>query len=207
MELTDVIKFIDENKEDDAVKSYLDKYKVETEVSLDLIKSKSEQDAGVKAWLDSIKDSHANKSLETWKTNNLDKLIDEKYKQGLPKEEQENLAIKELQNKIASMEQEKNYERQTNIALKTAHEKGLPTELNKFFIGKDDEETLANFSILEQVYNQSLGSAEKSRLKNSSYAPPKSSQTKVFTIEDLNNSNATPEQRKKFFEEQRNKKK
>lgn len=33
-----------------------------------------------KKWFDSVKDKHFNKALETWKSNNLTKLIDDEVK-------------------------------------------------------------------------------------------------------------------------------
>jgi hypothetical protein len=125
-----------------------------------------------KSMLDSIKDKHFAKALDTWKTNNLPKIKEqwEAEHSNLSPEQQQ---LKDLQNKIASMEQEKNYETLKNKALTYANDNHIPVNgIIDMFVGKDEESTKANLNKLNEIFNTSVQAAVEERLKSSSYVPP-----------------------------------
>ena len=128
-----------------------------------------------KSWLDSVKDKHLQKGLETWKTNNLQKEIDKKITELYPEENEEKKQLRELNSKIEKMEQEKQREILKNKALTVAAEKKLPiSNIVDLLLGKDEESTLENIGKIEAVFGDSVQSAVEERLKSDSYTPPQS---------------------------------
>ncbi|MBY6797085.1 DUF4355 domain-containing protein [Clostridium botulinum] len=139
---------------------------------LDTFKQKINTDKDFKSYIDSLKDTHLNKGLDTWKANNLQNLIDEKIKELYPEDDPKDLELKKLQQEMENMKKEKIKEQLTNKALKIATEKGLPTDLVDYFIGQDEETTNKNLETLEKVFTDKLETTVKERLKDNSYTPP-----------------------------------
>ena len=77
MNLEEVKQFLDANKENEDVKAYLEELSA---VSADKVKGFLETDEGQKLIRPKL-DQHFTKSLETWKANNLDELVDTKVKE------------------------------------------------------------------------------------------------------------------------------
>jgi len=126
-----------------------------------------------KSWLDSVKDKHLQKGLETWKTNNLESLIDAEVKKKFPQKDEKEIELDKLRAEIDQMKQEKLKESMTNKAMKMASEKNLPIELVGFFIGRDEQETTDNLKVMEDIYNSSVQKTLELRLKGEGYVPPK----------------------------------
>lgn len=207
MEMKDIIEFMKTNKDEEEVKELISELAPKHEpepITIDTVKTLIGKDESITSWLEGQKDSHAQKFLETWQAENLESLVEEKYRERLAPEELENLAIKELQDKVAQMEAEKNYEIQRNLALKTAQDKGLPSSLIDFFIGSDDEKTLENLSALEAAYQESLATAVKTRLKDDTYVPPRAEAARVYSHEDL--GKMSREEINAYFEQELGKK-
>ncbi len=126
-----------------------------------------------KSWLDSVKNKHLQKGLETWKTENLESLIDAEVKKKFPQKDGKEIELDKLRAEIDLMKQEKLKESLTNKAMKMASEKNLPIELVGFFIGRDEQETTDNLKVLEDIYNSSVQKTLELRLKGEGYVPPK----------------------------------
>ncbi|ACA55035.1 DUF4355 domain-containing protein [Clostridium botulinum] len=139
---------------------------------LEVFKQKINTDKDFKSYMDSEKDRHYNKALDTWKANNLQSLIDEKIKELYPEDDPKDLELKKLQQEMENMKKEKIKEQLTNKALKIATEKGLPSQLVDYFIGQDEETTNKNLETLEKVFTEKLETTVKERLKDNSYTPP-----------------------------------
>ena len=129
-----------------------------------------------KSWLDSTKDQHANKHLETWKTNNFQKELDEKIKVLYPDTDPKDAALAKLQQEFNDMK--KNSERKELMLKmsKIATEKKLPIEIIEM-LGENEEEAIINLTKFETVFmNSAKVLAEeiiKERLGEGSYVPPK----------------------------------
>jgi len=129
-----------------------------------------------KSWLDSTKDQHANKHLETWKTNNFQKELDEKIKDLYPDTDPKDAALAKLQQEFNDMK--KNSERKELMLKmsKIATEKKLPIEIIEM-LGENEEEAIINLTKFETVFmNSAKVLAEeiiKERLGEGSYVPPK----------------------------------
>ncbi|AAO36102.1 DUF4355 domain-containing protein [Clostridium tetani] len=193
-DLLELIKDIDDNESIDEILKGTDFAK--SMLSIDNFKNLVATNKDFKGFLDSEKDKHYGKALETWKQNNLEKIINEEIRKRNPARDEKDIALEELQRKIEAMEEEKQYEKLKNIALKQATEKKLPTEIVDYFIGKDEEVTLNNLNKFEDVFNKQLETVVQERLKGSSYTPPKNNGNNIDTYDNLlkNADNMTPEQ-------------
>lgn len=137
-----------------------------------------------KSWLDSVKDKHLQKGLETWKTNNLEALLETEIKKRFPEKDPKDLAMEKLKHEIEQMKSAKEKEVLTNRAMKLAGDKGLPLDLVGFFVGADEDSTTANLKTLEDTYNSSVQRTLEARLKNDGYTPP-SGEGSGKSLEDL----------------------
>ncbi|GGA31137.1 capsid assembly scaffolding protein Gp46 family protein [Psychrobacillus lasiicapitis] len=137
----------------DQVKTFLDTHKDSAEVKA-YYKSNVLTADNVKTFLETSEakkvlqpklDAHFTKSLETWKTNNLDSLIEEEVKKRNPDETPEQKRIRELEEKLQSQEKESKLSKLKETALKHATKQGLDSAFaSKYierFIGDDETAT------------------------------------------------------------------
>ncbi|NRG43521.1 DUF4355 domain-containing protein [Bacillus sp. CRN 9] len=157
-----VKKFLTDNKDKDEVKAYLSGL---NPITVDGVQKFLRESADGKSWLDSEKDKHSGKSLETWKANNLQKLIDDEVAKQNPSKSPEQIKIEELTKKIEDAEKARNRESLVNKALKVAKEKNLPDGIIDFFIAEDEDGTTANLSKLEEEYNKAVQAAVDAKFK------------------------------------------
>jgi hypothetical protein len=175
MDFAEVKKYMEENKTSEEIKAYLQGL-----VTVEGVQTFLTQNEDGKRWLDSEKDKHLNKGLETWKANNLQKEIDKKINELYPEETEEKKQLRELNLRLEKMEAEKQREVLKNKALTIASEKKLP--LNKVIdlvLGNDEETTVANIGRLEEIFSSSVQSAVEERLKSTGYTPPNNNGTET----------------------------
>lgn len=182
MTFEEVKTYLEENKTSNEVKAYLQGL-----VSVEGVQSFLTQNEEGKRWLDSERDKHLNKGLETWKANNLQKEIDKRIKELYPEETEEKKQLRELNTKIEKMEAEKQREVLKNKALTLAADKKLP--INKVIdlvLGHDEETTVTNIGRFEEIFASSVQTAVEERLKSTGYTPPNSSgnETKAKNLND-----------------------
>lgn len=183
MNLEDIKKFFEENAENEEVKAYLQGLK---QMSVEEMQQLFSENQEYKKWLDSEKDRHFTKGLETWKQKTLPKLIEEEISKRFPQADPKDLKLKELEAKIAQMEQEKLREALKNKALTLATEKKLPVQLIDFLIGQDEESTLQNLSTFEEVWTSHLQSLVDEKLKSTGVQPKDTTvKTPTFTREQI----------------------
>lgn len=145
---------------DDRVRAYLS-----TEAGKNLIKTEN--------------DRFFTKGLETWKKNNLEKLVNAKVKELYPDVDPKDAELAALKAQIEQIKRESARKDLTNKALTMANEKGLPVDLVDFFVGADEETTTANMGKLESAFTAALSAAVKDKLKDGSYVPPEGGKTDV----------------------------
>lgn len=117
-------------------------------------------------------DRHFNNSLETWKTNNLQGLIDAKVKELYPDADPKDIEIQKLQQELAEQKASALKQTLTNKALTVANEKGLPADLVSYFIGDDEDSTMENLSNFEKIYTGAISAKVDEKLKGASHVPP-----------------------------------
>lgn len=162
MNLEDVKKFLSENKEQEDVKAYLGELSA---VSFDKVKGYLETPEGMKLIQPKL-DSHFTKGLETWKQNNLDKIIEEEVRKRNPQKTPEQLELEKLRKEIEDERKARNRETLVNKALKVADDKSLPKGIIDFFIADDEENTLTNLTKLEEEYSKAIQAAVDAKFKD-----------------------------------------
>ncbi|WP_203364723.1 DUF4355 domain-containing protein [Bacillus sp. REN10] len=121
--------------------------------------------SAVKSDLDSEKDKHHNTALETWKSNNLESLVEAELAKRNPQETEEQKRIAALEKELESQKKAAQREKLMNVAIKQATEKGLPTDIVDFFLADDEESTTANLGKLEEVYTKAVQAAVEKKFK------------------------------------------
>ena len=175
MNLEEVKQFLEQQKETPEVKSYLNELSA---LSEDKVRQFLDTDGGKKV-LQPRLDQHFTKGLETWKANNLDKLVDQKVKELNPTKNPLEIKVEKLEKTLKMKEIKEK-------ALVKAHQDGLPTQLIDFFLSDDSERTEANLNTFKDVFDQHLQNKTKERLKEDGIDPKGSlQQPKIFTREQL----------------------
>lgn len=196
MNLEDVKKFFEKNKDNEEVKAYLEGLK---KVSVQEVQQMLAENDELKRWFDSEKDRHFTKGLETFKQKTMPKLIEEEISKRFPEADPKDVKLKELEAKIQQMEQEKQRELLKNKALTLATEKKLPIQLIDFLIGQDEETTLQNLTTFEEVWTSHLQTLVDEKLKSTGVQPKETSvKTPTFTREQI--QSMTPEQIQKNWD-------
>lgn len=121
--------------------------------------------------LKSHRDSFTTKSIETWKANNLQKLIDEGVVKANPEETPEQKQIRELKEAFNNSEAARKRETTRNIVIKTLTEKNLPVELADYLIGENEETTNANITAFEAAILADRKVISEGILKTNGRAP------------------------------------
>ncbi|MBT2572613.1 DUF4355 domain-containing protein [Bacillus sp. ISL-51] len=159
--LEDVKKFLEENKENEDVKSYLNELSA---LSADKVNGFLDTEEG-KRLIQPRLDSHFTKGLDTWKANNLDALVDAKVKELYPEETEEQKRIRKLEKELEDQKTAAQREKLLNKAVSYASEKQLPAGVVEFFIGEDEESTMKNLGAFEEKYNAALQKAIESKFQ------------------------------------------
>ncbi|MCI1693303.1 DUF4355 domain-containing protein [Aneurinibacillus aneurinilyticus] len=182
MNLEEVKQFIEESKENEEVQTYLKGlYQMSVADVEHFLKTNKE---GM-SWLDSTVDKRTAKSLETWKANHLEGLIDTEIKKRFPEKDARDIEVERLRAEVEKMKLEKQREVLMNQAMKAATEKNLPFTLIEYFIGVDEASTLQNLTVLEEAFQQAVQKAVEQRLKGEGYTPPQSSASNTITWQSV----------------------
>lgn len=144
-------------------------------------------------------DRHFSKGLETWKHNNLQKIIDAEVSARMPNETPEAKQLREMTERIAKIEQEKTRSQMKNLGIQLAHEKNLPSGLVDYFIADNDSDTRQRINFLELEFKSAVEKAVTERLKSSATVPAATSSQQnmkaTTTVEDLMNMSYSERQR------------
>jgi hypothetical protein len=169
MLLEDIKKFIDENKDtNEDVKTYLQGFK---SVSVDEVSKLVNEKDDFKKWFDSEKDKHFSKSLSTWQTNNLEKLITDEIKKRNPDKSAEQIELEKLRADFEAAQKQLALKGVKEKAIQQATSKNIPLEILDFFVNENEETTTANLSTFESVMEKYITAKVDERLKGS-YQPP-----------------------------------
>src|SRR5665647_502894 len=170
MTIEEAKKFIEDNKGNEELKAY-----IQGLISVDGVQKFLTENEEGKRFLDSERDKHLSKGLDTWKSNNLQKEVDKRVLELYPEETAEKKQLRELNVKIEKMESEKQREVLKNKALTIIADKKLPINKIVDLLIADDEETpVGNIGRFEEIFGASVQSAVEERLKASGYNAPNS---------------------------------
>ncbi|AKA71966.1 DUF4355 domain-containing protein [Clostridium scatologenes] len=157
------------NKDSEDVKNFRSSI-----LNVDNVKSFLENNEDGKKYINSYADTRVSKGIETFKQNNLQKLINDEIAKRNPSTDPKDKALADLQKEMERMKAESARKDLTNKALKVAQEKKIPSDLINFFVGQDEESTKNNLSVLEKALETYSQKAKEEILKSGSYTPPKS---------------------------------
>lgn len=180
MILEQVKQFIEDNKQNEEMKSYLQGL---YPLSVEGIERCIQFDKDAISWFDSTVDKRSAKSLETWKANHLESLLDAEIKKRFPAKDEKEIEVERLRTEVENMKFEKQRERLTSQAIKIASERKLPLSLVDFFIGSDEATTTSNLIALEQSLQLAVQQQVEQRLKGEGYTPPADSTGQTFTLD------------------------
>ena len=119
-------------------------------------------------------------AIKTYEKKTLPKKLEEEIAKRYPPETPEQKQLRELQQKLEQIEQEKIRESLRNKALSVATEKQLPTKLIDFFVGPDEDTTMKNLAVFEEVFASAVQQAVEARFKEGGRTP----QTTTTTTKD-----------------------
>jgi hypothetical protein len=161
-----------------------DEDSVDSLFSFDKVKDTLSNDDSFKRFLDSEKDKHHSKALETWKSNNLNKILDDEIKKRFPEADPKDIELQKMKNEIEKMKQESLRKELANKAIKIANDKKLPIDMIDFLVGADEESTTKNLEKFESVFNASLEQQVQAKLSGG-YTPPSDKQTGLTEEQQL----------------------
>lgn len=166
MPLAQIKQLIEQNKDNQEVQNYLRGLILTPE--------------GVNAFLDTPEgkkllqpklDQHFTKGLETWKEKTLPGLIEEEIKKKFPDETEEQKRLRKLEEELEKERQARVKSELLNKATTLATQKGLPVDLVAYFVGQDEETTVANIGNFETVFQKHLQAAVEAKFKENGRAP------------------------------------
>ncbi len=181
MDINEVKKFIEENKESEELMGFLGNIvpqKESPELNLENVKLFLNENYDAKRWIDSEKDRHYQKAFETWKNNNYSKEIDKEIKKRFPEKDEKDIELERMKAEFEKMKAESTREKLRNKAIKVASEKQLPSDLVDYFVGEDEESTTKNLETLNTIFSNHIKKAVEDKLKDGSYVPPGSEKDK-----------------------------
>lgn len=186
-ELLKLVENIDDEGSVDEVLSGSDfaKSLLQSGLTLNAFKEKMNEPE-FKSYLDSVKDKHFDKALETWKSNNLQTIInDEVLKATGKKKTPEQLKIEELEKNFN--EQKAKAERAEKIAKykDVLAEKKIPGEMIDYFLTDDDETTNTRIDNFVTYVEGMVSSSLKEKMANGSYTPPGENGAGDLTVDDI----------------------
>ena len=177
MQKKDLLEKIKNMKDEDDINELLKGTDVEStfkvEPTLDVFKAKLTEKE-FKSFMDSEKDTHANKHLETWKNNNLQTLInDAVLKETGKKKTPEQLKMEELEKSLNEEKEIRIKAQNTNCLKDMLSEAGLdPVKTLEFFSVdnmENAEKAIGNFKAL---IDETVKVGVEEKIRDGNYIPP-----------------------------------
>ncbi len=177
----------DEGSVDEVLsKSDFAKSLIASGLTLDAFKEKILNDKDFKSFMDSEKDKHSTKALETWKNNNLQTLInDEVLKATGKKKTPEQLKIEELEKSFN--EQKAKAERAERVAKykDVLAEKKIPMEMIDYFLTDNEETTNTRIDNFTTYVEGMVSSGVEEQISAGNYTPPGENGAGELTANDI----------------------
>lgn len=161
MDLQELKQYLESNKDNSDVQAVLNEFKT---VSEEDVRSYLDTDEG-KRFIQPTLDRYHNKSLQTWKDNNLQNLVEDEVAKRNPQETEEQKRIRLLEEQLENRDKAAARKDLETKALKLAQDKALPTEIVNFFVGEDEETTSANLDTLKQHLDATIQAQVDERFK------------------------------------------
>ncbi|SHK42172.1 DUF4355 domain-containing protein [Desulforamulus aeronauticus] len=186
MDLQEIKAYFQTNKDNEDIKNYLSELSKVTTEGVDQFVATEEG----KKWLGKHNDSFFTRGLESWKKNNLEKLIFDEVAKANPQETPEQKKIRELEERLNQKEAQEKRQSLLNKSLLIADQKKLPKDILEFFLGDSEESTIKNLDSLEGVFSKHVEALVNERMNNGNYTPPNDAKgNDIKTIQETFRSN------------------
>ena len=181
-EEAEVLDILKENEDIKALIKPFDVNKITVEDYKKLISENKE----IKGYYTSDKDRAVTKGIETFKNNNLQKLIDDELKKKSNEgKTPEQIALEELQAKFDALEKEKTKVELSNKYNKTLTEKGFPSDLLTYVFDENEEGFNLKLEGISALINSKVQNEVQAKLNGGHYVPPKGDKLKTMTRDEL----------------------
>lgn len=186
--LEDEAEVLDTLKDHEEIKSLAKDFDV-NKIALEDFTKLLQENKEIKGYWASEKDRAVSKGVNTFKDNNLQKLIDEaiKAKNNEGKTE-EQIKLEEIQAKYEAMEKQMKIKDLESKYKDTLVEKGLDTRLMKFIISENEDDITKNIDFFNEIISSNTNLKVNERLNESSYKPKNNkdlNNNKTMTKEEL----------------------
>lgn len=180
MKKTDLLKKIEAAKDEDDINELLkgtdveEAFKVEVQPTLDMFKEKVNSDDNFKSYMDSEKNDYSKKSLETWKTNNLQTLInDEVLKATGKKKTPQELKMEELEKNLNDEKAARLKTENTSKLKDMLSTSGLdPMKTIEFFNVNNMENAEKSIGNFKALIDETVKTGVEAKIKDGNYTPP-----------------------------------
>lgn len=200
----DLLEKIKNAKDDEDINSLLTGTDIEDQfaaagLTLEAVKSKFKTDKDFKTFIESEKINHFNKTLDTWKKENLEKELEPFIQEKYP-----DLVTDPVQKELSALKKQLADEKAANArkdllseAIKYAADKKLPASIVEKCLGEDLETTKTLIDGIATDWASGLEAIATEKMKASSYVPGKGSDGKPISIGSLiaqqtNSKTSTP---------------
>ena len=136
-----------------------------------------------KSFIDSLKDTHFNTAMETWKTNNLQKLIDAELIKKNPSLTPEQLQIQELTKQFETEKSQRQLSEQKSKLKDELRDQNIDPRIVDLLINSDETVTKANIQLYLDANKNYVQKEVENRLKAGQYTPPGSDAEKASQLE------------------------
>ncbi|NFO48547.1 DUF4355 domain-containing protein [Clostridium botulinum] len=151
-------------------------------LTLDAFKGK-ENDTEFKSYLDSIKDTHFTKALETWKANNLTKMVEAELLKRNPSKTPEQLKLEEMEQRLNESEKQRKLSDQKSRIKSDESYKGIDSKIIDLLVNEDEEITKANLALYVEGNKPFIQSEIEKRLKDNQHTPSSNEANKAKQLE------------------------
>jgi peptidyl-tRNA hydrolase len=165
MTLEEIKQWIEQNKDSEEVKNYIGGL-----VTTDRVETFLGTEEGKKLIQPKL-DTYHNKGLESWKKNNLDKLVDEEVKKRFPEKDPKDIEIENMKREMENIKKEAARKELMTKAIQFAGENKIPSKFIDRFLGEDEDSTFNALKEFQKEWTTTLQSNVEERLK-AGYKPP-----------------------------------
>jgi hypothetical protein len=171
MELSEVKAYLIEHKDDADVKEYLSGLNPLHGLTKDSAKDIVNENQALKSYNDMITRQAVETFRSKFETEEVPKLVQDKYDEAHPPESEEAKRLRTLETTVETEKKARVKAELRTIATEAATENGLPQKLVKFFVGDNEESTNENLKVFKEVFDSAVQSGVEEKMKTSAREP------------------------------------
>lgn len=171
MNIEDIKQYLNDNKDNTEVVELINS--LQNKPTLEGVTAFLSESQEGKDFLQKYGDNRVTKGIETWKSNNLQKLIEAEMLKKNPQLTPEQIELNNLKAEIENIKKEKKRAEMVAKFKDVLGEKKIPSKMVEFLLSDDEEVTNANISLFEESMQAYIAEGVKTRLGESGYVPPK----------------------------------